>query len=393
MAWFTCTPVSFKGSTDFFCRDSGLICKGIQSLGIPCKSVMPLPGYAEDIKEDIIRTKPENLSNPDWWKGVGAEKVVLYSWGHPKYWKVAEALKKSGAKIFINLDNAGILPTTISLGQLLKIIISKQIRTYGALFGIPYGISRSLLTWIYTPIMREPRRIAHLRSANAIGCISPAALSLWRLWARKYAHELVERLHLVPNPVADYIKYDNKVKKQDSVIAVGRWNFVECKRPALLANVIEMVAKVRGNTVFHIYGNPGKILNTWYSELSKDIRRRVYLHGKVSHQELVDMYMKSRVGLCTSSHEASHVSSEEALCAGASIAAPLRIELNCMLWYVSYNSGRLSIEDTAKGLAETLLLELEAWDRGERNPEVISNYWHSQLSVNAVIKKILSLLE
>ncbi len=393
MAWYTCTPVSFKGSSDFFCRDSGLICKGLQSLGIPCKSIMPLPEHSEDVKTDLIRTEYINLINPEWWHSIEADKVVLYSWGLPKFKSVAKAINRSGAKLFINLDSSGLLPTTIKFGQLLKIIISKHIRNHGNILGLLSGFVHSLASWAYTPIFREPSRIEHLKYAHAIGCISPAALSLWRLLARRYAPELIVKMHLVPNPVVDYIKYDSRVKKEDSVIAVGRWDDIEQKRPDLLAKVIEHVVNERDKTTFNIYGPPGKILTNWYSNLSSYIKKRVNLHGKVNHSELVDSFIRCRVSLCTSSHEGSHVASEEALCAGASIVAPLRTELNCMLWYVSHNSGRLSIEDSAECLAETLLLELEAWDRGERNPEGISDFWTSQLSVNAVVSKIIKLLE
>lgn len=393
MAWYTCTPVSFKGSPDFFCRDSGLICKGLQSLGIPCKNIMPTPEYPEDLKDDLIRTAFSNLTNPAWWKSIDASRVVLYSWGAPKFKKVAKAVHESGAKVFINLDSSGILPTSLKFNQFFKIVVAKHVREQGRFIGFPAGFAHAVCSWFYTPIFHEPSRIEHLRHADAIGCISPGALSFWRLWARKYAPELVERMFLVPNPVADYIKYKPNIEKEDSVIAVGRWDFVECKRPQLLAKVIEQIACKRKTTVFNIYGTPGKILTRWYANLTYDIKKRVYLHGKVAHLDLVNSYIKSRVSLCTSSHEGSHVSSEEALCAGCTIVAPLRLELNCMLWYISYNSGRLSIEDSVRGLTETLLLELESWDRGERNPEMISNYWRSVLSVSAVVKKIMSLLE
>lgn len=107
----------------------------------------------------------------------------------------------------------------------------------------------------------------------------------------------------------------------------------------------------------------------------------------------MNAYIRSRIGFCSSSHEGSHVASEEALCAGASVVAPFRKELNVMLWYVSHDSGRLSIQDSAQGLTETLLVELEAWDQGERNPALISDYWCSLLSASAVANKIKGLLE
>ena len=393
MTWFTSTPVSFGGGPDFFCRDSGLICKGLQSLGLPCKSVMPLPEHPGDMTDDLIRTEAENLARPEWWSGIGASKVVLYSWADFRYRRMAEAVRDSGAKVFLNLDGSGIMSPKVTPELYLHGVMGRQVRLHGPLLGVLTGALRSAAYRFYIPFVHEPGRIGHMRAATAIGCVNPGALALWRLWARTYAPELAERMHLVPNPVADYLKYDPAVPKQDMVMAVGRWDDEEPKRPTLLAGSIAEAAKRRGTTEFHIYGNPGRVLPGWHSNLPSDIRKRVYLHGKVSHTEILDAFMRSRVGLCSSSHEGSHVASEEALCAGASVVAPFRVELNAMLWYVSHDSGRLSVEDSSRGLAETLLLELEAWDRGERNPEAISYYWCSLLSVSAVANRIRKLLE
>ena len=392
MTWFTCTPVSFSGGPAFFCRDSGLVCKGIQSLGLSCKSVMPLPVHPGEITADLIRTDAKNLARHEWWRDIGASNVVLYSWAHYKYRKIAEAIRDSGAKLFINLDGSGIMSPRVTPSLYLGAIMGKQVRQNGPILGALTGALRSIAYRFYIPIVQEPGRIAHLKTATAIGCITPGALALWRLWALTYAPELAERMHVVPNPVADYIKYDSAVAKQDMCIAIGRWDDEEPKRPALLAATIAEALHRRATTEFHIYGNPGRILPDWHINLPGHIRKRVYLHGGVSHKELLNALMCSRIGLCSSSHEGSHVASEEALCAGASIVAPFRRELNAMLWYVSHDSGQLSVEDSARGLAETLLLELAAWDHGDRDPVSISSYWCSKLSATAVARKIQKLL-
>lgn len=392
MPWYTCTPVSFGGGPDFFCRDSGLICKGIQSLGLECKSIMPLPVHPEDLTEDLIRTAPENLTRSEWWNNIGAASVVLYSWGHPKYRQVAEAIHASGAKLFINLDSAGIISPRVTPELYKRAVMGKQIRLRGPLLGTLTGFILNIAYLFYIPYIIEPGRIAHLRAATAIGCISANALSLWRLWARKYAPELVERMHLVPNPVAGYFKYDPSIPKQDIVIAIGRWD-EEMKRPKLLVESITETARRRSTTEFHIFGKEGPVLSDWYRSLQSNIRKRVYLHGKVPNKEILNVLQRSRIGLCSSSHEGSHVASEEALCTGATIVAPLRWELNALFWYVSHDSGQLAVEDSARGLAEALLLELEAWDSGERDPVSISTYWYDRLSVAAVSNRIMNLLK
>lgn len=392
MSWFTSTPISFGGGSDFFCRDSGLVCKGLQSLGLQCKSVMPLPVHSGDIVEDLIRTDSANLASPEWWNSIGAENVVLYSWGHHKYYEIAEAIKNSGAKLFVNLDSGGIISPTVTPALYYKAVFGRQIRLHGQLLGTFAGTMRSLFYRFRIPIFIEPGRVKHLRAATAIGCISPAALELWRLWARVNAPDLIEKMYVVPNPVASYLKYDSIVEKQDSVVTVGRWDDVEVKRPEILIDAIRRVAECRAKTEFHIVGSTGKKIEKLFCALPSGIRKRVHLHGRVAHGEILDMFMRSRVGMNSSSHEGSHVASEEALCAGASIVATCRMELNALHWYVSHSSGRLAIDDSSKGLAEALLLELETWDRGERNAVSISSFWNSKLSAAAVASRIQQIL-
>jgi hypothetical protein len=185
---------------------------------------MPLPAHPEDITEDLIHTEAENLAHSEWWQKIGAKNVILYSWGHPKYRRIAEAVRDSGAKVFINLDSSGMLSSKVTPSLYLQVAIGRQVRMYGPFLGVLIGSLYSIISRFYIPLVREPGRIAHLRSATAIGCITPAALSLWRLWARRYAPELVERMHLVPNPVAEYVKYCSNLEKKDSVVAVGRWD-------------------------------------------------------------------------------------------------------------------------------------------------------------------------
>ena len=187
MTWYTCTPVSFGGGEDFFCRDSGLICKGLQSLGLECKSIMPLPTHTEDITEDLIRTNPENLARSEWWYNIGASSVVLYSWGHPKYRQIAEAIRASGAKLFINLDSGGIISPRVTPELYKRAVMGKQIRLHGPLLGTLTGSILNIAYLFYIPNIIDPGRIAHLRAATAIGCISPNALALWRLWAGTYS--------------------------------------------------------------------------------------------------------------------------------------------------------------------------------------------------------------
>lgn len=392
MNFFTCTPVSFNGDASFFARDSGLICKGMQQMGIPCKSIMPLPAYPGDTHDDLIRTEYANLESAAWWKSVGATHVVLYSWGAPKYKKVAWAIRNAGAKLFVNMDTSGAISAVTAPKLVMNAQIGMCVRRYGVLAGFAAGLSKFAAHYALGSKFIEQGRINHLCAADAIGCISPTALIHLRVWAKYFAPELAPRFRLVPHPVSGAIAFAGETKK-DRVVAVGRWDDVEPKRPQLLARCIERVAAARPSTEFAIYGTAGPILPKWHDQLTPVLKRRIYLHGRVPHEQIVKATLAARVGLCSSSHEGSHIASEEALCAGTSIVAPFRHELSTLAWYVSHDSGQLAVQDTPVGLAEALLYELENWDSGVRNPDEISRFWRNKLGVAAVCQNIIQCLE
>ncbi|MBR5774692.1 MAG: hypothetical protein IKY42_00320, partial [Bacteroidaceae bacterium] len=104
---YCCTHVSFAANEHFFIRDTGLISRTLQSMGIESKCIMPLPYHDSDQREGIIRTEYKNLKSVSWWKSLGIDAVVLYSWGAPKYTLIARAIHKAGIKLVLHLDTSG----------------------------------------------------------------------------------------------------------------------------------------------------------------------------------------------------------------------------------------------------------------------------------------------
>lgn len=103
----TCTPISFEANEHFHIRDTGLISATLRTLGVESKCIMPLPHHKGDLDLPLIRTEMENLRDSKWWKNLGIDCVVLYSWGAPKYTKIARAIKKAGLELMIHMDFSG----------------------------------------------------------------------------------------------------------------------------------------------------------------------------------------------------------------------------------------------------------------------------------------------
>ena len=108
MRFFTCTPVAFGGGADFFTRDSGLLCRGFQALGIDSRAVMPGARKPEECA-DLLRTDYKNLESAEWWRAQDLDGVVLYAWGRPRFRKVAAAIHNAGIFLVLNQDNGGLV--------------------------------------------------------------------------------------------------------------------------------------------------------------------------------------------------------------------------------------------------------------------------------------------
>ena len=108
MRIYTCTPVAFGGGADFFSRDSGLLCRGLQMIGVESHAVMPGARQPGD-EANLIRTELANLESSEWWASLEIDGVVLYAWGRPKFHKVASAVHAAGIPLILNLDSGGFL--------------------------------------------------------------------------------------------------------------------------------------------------------------------------------------------------------------------------------------------------------------------------------------------
>lgn len=135
-------------------------------------------------------------------------------------------------------------------------------------------------------------------------------------------------------------------------------------------------------------------LHEWHQQLPPQHQNYIHLNGIIPNQKLIKVYAKSKICLCSSRYEGSHIASAEALCAGASVVGPrLTPQLNCLQWYVSHDSGTLSPDDSPESLSGALLEEIRAWDSGKRNPEEISRYWCSLLHAENSCKRIIAAYE
>ncbi len=374
--WFTCTPVRFNGDHTFFARDSGLLCKGFQEIGVECKAIMPGPSMENDQMADLIRTEYRNLEDSEWWRSLGGEGVVFYGWGSGKYVKIVTAIKRAGLFLVTHMDTAGMLGIlngfTPFAGTLWRVSVGEQ---QNKIYGIMRFCARLAYGCSVGVLINDISRSRHLKQADVIGAITPVALERIRKVCRIYGGDkLASRVKLVPHPNASYMIPDPMIPKERLVVAVGRWDDDKVKGTDLLLATTKMVAEADPHVTIEIYGRATLAMESWHKSLKAGSRERIRLLGIVPNMEVMRGLQRARVSLCTSLREGYHTVSAEAHCCGCSVVGPDVPEIPSMKWFAAGEYGRMAIRESAS-MAEAVIGELEAWDREQREAESIARHW------------------
>lgn len=388
--WFTCTPFRFVGDETFFSRDSGLLCRGFQEIGVNCKAIMPGPKFDSDLN-DIIRTDYKNLESSDWWKSLGGQGVVLYGWGLGKYYPIARAIRNAGLFFISHIDSAGILGVFNGLNFIKSKWNITLKESDNKFIGISYFVLRIFYASTFGLVFNDLNRAKHFKMANYLGAVSPFALNEIQRVCRCYGgKKLVDKVKLIPHPIAPYMRYDIKISKERLVVAVGRWDDSKVKGTEILIKVIEELIEKDKEIKVEIYGALSKIIINWYTELPSVSRDRIKLMGNVSNIELSRAYQRSIVSLCTSLRESYHIVSAEALCCGCAVVGSDVLELPSFKWFTEGPFGTLA-KRSVESLTEAVILELKNWDEKNRNAEYISNHWCNLLHSSEVAQSIIKL--
>jgi hypothetical protein len=72
--------------------------------------------------------------------------------------------------------------------------------------------------------------------------------------------------------------------------------------------------------------------------------------------------------------------------------SPSSAQNSCFRHYVSRESGRLATRNTPDALSTELVLEADAWESGQRDPERISRIWCKEFHAPEVAMRAIQYL-
>lgn len=386
--WFTCTPVAFGGGPDFFARDSGLLCRAFQSLGIESRAVMPGTRQPGD-EPDLIRVDFPQLESATWWKELRLDGVVLYAWGRPKFRKVAKAIHEAGIFLVLNQDSGGLVSPLNGPIKWLKEqwVLAGAGRDAASVFRF---LKLSLRGFSVGLFLTDPLRASHLKQGNVIACVSPLAASHYRRLCRLYGGKtLAARVAVIPHAVEPRFQYSGAEKRRQ-IACVGRWDDEVQKRPRLLMACVDSLLRADAGLVVAIAGRPTPELEAWQAGLPPGQRDRVKLLGNIDRAALARLLEESQVFYSPSAFESFGIAAGEALCAGCSVVAQHSLSMAAFEWFVSANSGTLAEGGNVVAHVQAIQTELDAWASGARIPAEIARHWGERLHATQVAAKILA---
>ena len=389
MRIYTCTPVDFPGDEGFFARDSGLLCRGFQKIGIETKAVMPGDPRENDC-HDLIRVSYFLLQSIDWWKSQNIEAVVFYSWGAPKYWKIARAIKKANIRLMINLDSGGYYSILQNPLFLARFSFLQAINKYGLLKGFFLAMCR-MLRDLFLPY-HELFRLFHLHQADLLLAVSPLALGRVRKFLGFFCqHKLAQRLRFIPHPVSDSALYRGK-PKQNLVVALGRWTASDWqKNPKLHIQILSLFLEKHLDFKAVIAGPFDPTFEALLASLRPDIRSRLTLTGRLPNEQVLKILDEAKISIALTRHESFHIATGEALCCGCSIVTYPSLMLPSMQYFMENGDGTMAKSINPADILHALDVEADLWHSGLRDPFQISVFWQRRLHASNVALAVAAL--
>jgi glycosyltransferase involved in cell wall biosynthesis len=388
---YTCTPVAFEGDDRFFTRESGCFSRGLTLLGVESMPIMPEPAWKTD-RSDLLRVPYNRLEDPEFWRSLRLDGLILYSWAAPRYVRIARAVQKAGIPFLVNVDSCGLVsrPANPLLWwrDLLPYLWHKAVS--------PLEMARFVSRVVDNcGIYRIARgRLHSHEAATVVGGVSP----LTAQWLRNEAvyfgrNDLAPKIRYLPHPQMSIFSYDGQ-RKENLVVSVARWekNDDTQKNPHALLDALDVFLESHTDWRACIIGTGASSLAARVGRLHLKSLTRCEFIDFIKPDKLVPLFCKAKIGFWSSRSEGQIGAGAQALCCGCSVVAGNSGTLSCFHHYVSRESGRLALGMQAMCLAEALALEADAWLRLERDPQRISRIWCEEFHEKAVAKRGLQLL-
>lgn len=394
MKIYTCALMPFTADQMFFTRDSGLLCRSLQALGVQSNVIMPTGpsscGHTDP--KDVIRANEDQFANPEWWKSLGIDGVVFIAWGFKQHTPIIRAARAARIRTCALFDCNGdpfpygdLLAKPRILWRKGKFIVKFPYRLAGTAARVLLCALRGIRAQYHRSVQIGVPDVAAFQTPKSMDRVQNVA----RLfpWIDSGSKKLVMG-YPIPDSPDEYMASQRQAK----VVAVARWDALRHKRPHMLMKVIDQVLSLHANVTFEIFGRLIPEMQQWHASLESSYRERVKIHGVKSSATIMEAIHSSQILYCPSVEEGVPLPVIEALCGGCTVAGLGTPAVPGLYWGISEGYGSAARTDSVTAHADALMLELAAWKAGRRDPKKISQHWKHWFSSREVATRIIEII-
>jgi glycosyltransferase involved in cell wall biosynthesis len=374
-------------------KDPGQIILGFWDLGIQAEMLTEPKPELESYQASfpikfVIRKQACDVRH---WHTVSYDVIIVYSWLSRHYLPVISAMKEAGSIVLAKGDTDG----RKGFPVISRDFYYKGNNIWGKMYKTAIKRSpafvRDLILRLYGR-RQVAYLIEHIHLTDKVIVESPQAwanLAYICLYWKK--PELIKKISIVPNPVANDIIDSLILTKQKQIVAIGRWDEVWPKNTITMAKVVCRLLMIRPDYEVVIIGSGKDIVQKLISKRLLQKSDRLCLLGPVPHNEVVDYLKRAQILFIPSNWEGFSIAAAEAVCMGCTIVGtPLE-----SLHFLTQGgfSGTLASDFTEDALLGALLVDITKWESGIYDPQEISLFWRSRLHRRKIAERLLRLVE
>jgi len=315
---------------------------------------------------------------------------IVYSWLGWRFNGLIKEIKKLNKKIIIKSDSDG------TLGG----VFEPKSKPFYIKNVIKHPFSRTTLVYftkIIAPNFQKSiykKIIEQIEIVDAVVIESPDAANNLSFFLTKNGRpDLINKIHIIPNPVTPDLINSEIETKENIVISIGRWNDIGPKNPEGLVQTLNKFLSFKTNWKAVIIG-PGENVIEMYMKkfkISNNIRQRINITGSLPHEKIKDYLLKSKIFFMPSRWESFGIAAAEALCCGCTVVgSPIE-----SLRYLTNQgfSGNVSYSLDKDALFGTLVYESNKWENNEIDYIRTANYWRKKLNRQSIAKEFIRIIQ
>lgn len=354
--------------------------EGLRAIGIEAITVCPAGMKIGYPYSTVVFNDYRQLTFPDFWRNLGCSNAFIITWH--RMTDILLAMREAGMRAIAIGDSDGLVSLRAHPWDTLRYKISEQ-KNYRNKIG---AAKLWLSNWLFRGAAHDFELIAATEAAHIFGLPNVGGVKQFgRFLVNRGATVAANKLATIPYPVAEAFCTEPIItQKANRVIAVGRWNSYQKNAP-LLAATLECLTRYGCNTEFLIVGNGAEAA---FSSVAK-LNPAIHLLGVQPKEQIVKLMSDSRFVLIPSRWESGPIVANEMLALGGTIVGTPIPTLIGLVEETRF--GRVSIKHNAHTLANAIVTELDCWEKNQRNPQAIANYWRSIVNPVQVARRMLYL--